>query len=171
MLIMAQYNHILNDCKNLICTKVSYLVNLIENVSNSRSIMPLTFGLSCCAIEMMETFASYYDLDQYGVVMRTSPRQSDLLIISGTVTKKMGPYIKTLYTQIPEKKYVIAMGICTISGGLFKNSNNVISNLNEFIPVNIFIKGCPPVPEKLIKSIYLLKNMIANNKVKYNIYI
>ena len=129
---MIQQNGILSYCKNIICTKVNDLINLIEDTSNARSIMPLTFGLSCCAIEMMSTFASYYDLDQYGVVMRASPRQSDLLIISGTVTKKMIPYIKTLYEQIPEKKYVIAMGICTISGGLFKDSNTIITNLNEF---------------------------------------
>lgn len=168
---MIQRSDILSYCRNIVCTRINSLIDIIEKTSNAHSIMPLTFGLSCCAIEMMSAFASYYDLDQYGVVMRASPRQSDLLIISGTVTKKMIPYIKTLYEQIPEKKYVIAMGICTISGGLFKNSDTVITNLNEFIPINIFIKGCPPMPEKLIKSIYVLKDMITNNEIRYNVFI
>ena len=132
------------------------------------SLWPLTFGLACCAIEMMSTGASKYDLDRFGCgAFRASPRQADLLIVAGTVTKKMVPIIKTLYDQMPHPKYVIAMGNCTINGGPFREHGySVEKKLNQIIPVDIYVPGCPPRPEALLDGIFKLQEKIANDSSK-----
>src|ERR1700756_579506 len=134
----------------------------LYNWGRKNSVWPLTFGLACCAIEMIATTMARYDLARFGAeVFRASPRQADLIIVSGTVTKKMAPQVVRLYNQMPEPKYVIAMGACAISGGPFKDGYNVLKGVDRFIPVDVHIPGCPPRPEALIHSIMTLQRKIA----------
>jgi NADH-quinone oxidoreductase subunit B len=130
----------------------------IYNWSRRSSIWPLLFGLACCAIEMICTAASRYDLARFGMeVMRGSPRQSDLMIVSGTVTKKMAPPIIRLYNQMPEPKYVLAMGACASGGGPFKEGYNVVSGIDQYIPVDVYVPGCPPPPQALLYALITLQ--------------
>lgn len=125
--------------------------------ARKRSLWPMLFGLACCAFEMISTAASRYDTARFGMeIMRASPRQADLLIVNGTVTKKMAPLLTRLYNQMPEPKYVIAMGACAISGGAFKEGYNVVSGVDKLLPVDVYIPGCPPRPESLIHGILSL---------------
>jgi NADH-quinone oxidoreductase subunit B len=121
----------------------------------------LNFGLACCAIEMIATTMARYDLARFGAeVFRPSPRQADLMIVSGTITKKMAPQVVRLYNQMPEPKYVISMGACAISGGPFKQGYNVLKGIDRYIPVDIYIPGCPPRPEALIEGFMALQRKI-----------
>ncbi|MDR1332816.1 MAG: NADH-quinone oxidoreductase subunit NuoB [Holosporales bacterium] len=126
--------------------------------ASTRSMWPLSCGLSCCAIEMMHAASSRIDLDRFGCLFRASPRHADLLIVAGTVTKKMLPQLLTLYEQMLEPKYVIAMGSCAISGGLFAESDSVVSNLGDHIPISATVNGCPPTPEELALAILRLRD-------------
>jgi NADH-quinone oxidoreductase subunit B len=134
----------------------------LYNWSRKSSIWPLQFGLACCAIEMIATAASRHDLARFGAeVFRATPRQADLMIVAGTVTKKMAPQVVRLYNQMPEPKYCIAMGACAISGGPFKEGYNVLKGIDRYIPVDVHIPGCPPRPEALIHAIMMLQRKIA----------
>lgn len=133
----------------------------IYNWSRRSSVWPLLFGLACCAIEMICTAASRYDLSRFGMeVMRASPRQSDLMIISGTVTKKMVVPIVRLYNQMPEPKYVLAMGACASGGGPFKEGYNVVSGIDQYLPVDVYAPGCPPTPQALMYALIALQKKI-----------
>jgi NADH-quinone oxidoreductase subunit B len=133
----------------------------IYNWSRRSSIWPMLFGLACCAIEMIATAAARYDTSRFGMeVMRASPRQSDLMIVSGTVTKKMVVPIVRLYNQMPEPKYVIAMGACASGGGPFKEGYNVVSGIDQYIPVDVYIPGCPPTPQALLYGLISLQKKI-----------
>jgi len=133
----------------------------IYNWSRRNSLWPMMFGLACCAIEMICTAASRYDLSRFGMeVMRPSARQADMMIVSGTVTKKMVPQIVRLYNQMPEPKYVIAMGACASGGGPFKEGYNVVSGIDKFIPVDVYIPGCPPTPQALLNGLIALQKKI-----------
>jgi NADH-quinone oxidoreductase subunit B len=132
----------------------------LKGWARSNSIWPLTFGLACCAIEMMGAGASHYDLDRFGVFFRTSPRQSDCMIVAGTVTKKMGPLLRNLYDQMPEPKWVIAMGSCATAGGPYVKSYSVIKGVDQIVPVDVYIPGCPPNPAALIYGINKLQEKI-----------
>src|SRR5215813_5347710 len=133
----------------------------IYNWSRRSSIFPLLFGLACCAIEMIATAASRYDLSRFGMeVMRASPRQSDLMIVSGTVTKKMVVPIVRLYNQMPEPKYVLAMGACASGGGPFKEGYNVVSGIDMYVPVDVYVPGCPPTPQALLFGLIALQKKI-----------
>jgi NADH-quinone oxidoreductase subunit B len=139
----------------------------IYNWGRRSSVWPMMFGLACCAIEMIAAQAARYDLARFGMeVMRPSPRQSDLMIVSGTVTKKMIPVIVRLYNQMPEPKYVVAMGACASGGGPFKEGYNVVSGVDKFIPVDVYIPGCPPTPQALVAGLIKLQEKIDKQSIK-----
>ncbi len=139
----------------------------LYNWGRKRSVWPMLFGLACCAIEMIATAASRHDLSRFGwELMRASPRQADLMIVSGTVTKKMIPQIVRLYNQMPEPRYVIAMGACATAGGPFKEGYNVVSGVDKFIPVDVYITGCPPRPEALLHSFIKLQEKIEKQSLR-----
>ncbi len=139
----------------------------VYNWSRKNSVWPLLFGLACCAIEMIATAASRYDFSRFGMeVMRASPRQADLLIISGTVTKKMVVPIVRIYNQMPEPKYVLAMGACASGGGPFKEGYNVVSGIDKYIPVDVYVPGCPPTPQALIHGFLTLHKKIESQSIR-----
>ena len=139
----------------------------IYNWGRRSSIWPMMFGLACCAIEMICTAASRYDFARFGMeVMRPSPRQADLMIVSGTVTKKMIPVIVRLYNQMPEPKYVVAMGACASGGGPFKEGYNVVSGVDNYVPVDVYIPGCPPTPQALLHGLITLQKKIDTQSIK-----
>ena len=138
----------------------------VYNWSRSASMWPLLFGLACCAIEMIATAASRWDLSRFGMeVMRPSPRQSDLMIVSGTVTKKMLPAIVRIYNQMAEPRYVLAMGACATGGGPFKEGYNVVSGIDKYIPVDVYVPGCPPTPDALIYGILKLHEKVERQSI------
>jgi NADH-quinone oxidoreductase subunit B len=139
----------------------------IYNWSRENSMWPMMFGLACCAIEMIATAASRYDLARFGMeVMRPSPRQADVMIVSGTVTKKMVPQIVRLYNQMAEPRYVIAMGACASGGGPFKDGYNVVPGIDKFIPVDVYIAGCPPTPQALLNGLMTLQKKVERESIQ-----
>jgi NADH-quinone oxidoreductase B subunit len=146
------------------------IVTSVEDVLNwarLSSLFPMGFGIACCAIEMMSTFASSYDLDRFGVLLRTSPRQSDVIIIAGTVTFKMADRIKRLYDQMPEPRYVISMGSCSNCGGPYwEHGYHVVKGVDRIIPVDVYVPGCPPRPEALIGGILKLQEKIRKETLR-----
>ena len=148
---------------NIIITSIDFILNW----SRANSLWPLTFATSCCGIEMMQTVASNNDIARFGSeVFRGSPRQADLLICAGTITHKMAPALLRLYEQMPEPKYVIAMGACTCGGGMFaETSYSVIKGIDKIIPVDIYLPMCPPKPESLLDSIKQLQNKIKKESI------
>ena len=141
-------------------------VDKIYNWSRRSSMWPLLFGLACCAIEMIATAASRYDLARFGMeVMRPSPRQSDLMIVSGTVTKKMVPAIVRIYNQMAEPRYVLSMGACATGGGPFKEGYNVVSGIDKYIPVDVYVPGCPPTPEALIYGLLKMHEKVDRQSI------
>jgi len=146
----------------------SYLTTTMQTMVNwarGNSLWPLPFGTACCAIEFMSMVSSHYDIARFGAeVVRFSPRQSDLIIVAGTIVDKMGPVLKKIYDQMPEPKYVIAMGACATSGGFYR-AYHVMQGIDEIIPVDIWVPGCPPTPEGLMYGILKLKEKIERGEV------
>lgn len=139
----------------------------VYNWSRARSMWPLFFGLACCAIEMIATAASRWDLSRFGMeIMRPSPRQADLMIVSGTVTKKMIPAIVRIYNQMAEPRYVLAMGACATGGGPFKEGYGVVSGVDKYIPVDVYVPGCPPTPEALIYGLLKVHQKVESQSIR-----
>lgn len=139
----------------------------IYNWGRRSSIWPMMFGLACCAIEMICAATSRFDFSRFGMeIMRPSPRQADLMIVAGTVTKKMVPQIVRLYNQMPEPKYVMAMGACASGGGPFKEGYNVVSGIDEYVPVDVYVPGCPPTPQALLNGLIMLQKKIDTQSIK-----
>lgn len=155
-----------SNFRNIITNPLDVFFSTIDATArwaSSKSMWPLACGLSCCAIEMMHAAASRVDLDRFGCLFRSSPKQADLMIIAGSVTKKMLPQLVTLYEQMLFPKYVIAMGSCAISGGLYASSETVVTNIHDYIKIDAIVQGCPPPPEKLAEAILNLQDKIRKN--------
>ena len=147
--------------------KLLGIVDTVYNWGRRSALWPLGFGLACCAIEMICTASSRFDIARFGAeVFRGSPRQADLMIVSGTVTKTMMPMIARLYDQMPEPKYVIAMGACATGGGPFKEGYNVVSGVDKYIPVDVYIPGCPPTPQALLNGLIMLQKKIDGERLE-----
>jgi len=139
-------------------------LDLVLAASRKSSLWPMTFGLACCAIEMIGTYMAHYDLDRFGIVPWPSPRQSDVMIVAGTVTKKMAPAVKLLYEQMPNPKWVISMGARATNGGPYTRYDRVLQGVDKIVPVDVYVPGCPPRPEALIDSFIALQEMIMEER-------
>ncbi len=147
----------------IIATLDKYLINW----GRLSSIWPMTFGLACCAIEMMTSGSAHYDLDRFGIIFRASPRQSDVLVIAGTVSKKMAPILRRVYDQMPEPRYVMAMGSCASSGGVF-NTYSTVQGGDMILPVDVYIPGCPPRPEALMDGFLKLQDKMRKEYFRWS---
>jgi NADH-quinone oxidoreductase subunit B len=144
---------------------VTTTLESLINWSRTRSMWPMLYGLACCAIEMMAAEASHYDLSRFGMeLMRASPRQSDLMIVAGRVSRKMAPVLRNLYDQMPDPKWVIALGDCASCSGVF-NNYAILQGVDQVVPVDVYVAGCPPKPEGLIHAIVTLHNKISEEKL------
>lgn len=160
---LPNYN-IPEDIQNVVSITT---IDRLYNWGRRWSVWPLMFGLACCAIEMIAAQTARYDMARFGMeVMRPTPRQADMMLVSGTVTKKMLPSIIRLYNQMPEPKYVVAMGACASSGGPFKEGYNVVAGIDKFLPVDVYIPGCPPTPQALIAGMIKLQEKIDKQSIK-----
>jgi len=158
--VLARATEELHD-KGFIVASLDKLVNW----ARTGSLWPMTFGLACCAVEMMQAYASRYDLDRFGVVPRASPRQSDVMIVAGTLTNKMAPALRKVYDQMPEPRWVISMGSCANGGGYYHYSYSVVRGCDRIVPVDIYVPGCPPTAEALVYGILQLQKKIRRSSV------
>lgn len=147
---------------NILMTKLEWAANW----ARTRSMFPATFGLACCAIEMMATGAAHYDLARFGMeVFRASPRQADLMIVAGRVSQKMAPVLRQVYDQMPDPKWVISMGVCASTGGMF-NNYALVQGVDQVVPVDIYVPGCPPGPQSLMHGILTLHDKIMAGEIR-----
>jgi NADH-quinone oxidoreductase subunit B len=156
-----------NDIADQISNK-GYITTTMLDIANwarSGSLWPMTFGLACCAIEMMQAAASKYDMDRFGMLFRASPRQSDVMIVAGTLTNKMAPALRKVYDQMAEPKWVVSMGSCANGGGYYHYSYSVVRGCDMIVPVDIYVPGCPPTAESLMYGMLLLQSKIRNKQI------
>ena len=153
--LLTRFDDELND-KGFVLTTVDSAVNW----ARTSSIWPMTFGLACCAVEMIHAGCARYDLDRMGIVFRPSPRQSDLMIVAGTLTNKMAPALRKVYDQMAEPRWVISMGSCANGGGYYHYSYSVVRGVDRIVPVDVYVPGCPPTAEALVDGIMLLQKKI-----------
>ncbi|MBD2449630.1 NADH-quinone oxidoreductase subunit NuoB [Nostoc sp. FACHB-152] len=166
-------NSIINPVENIEVTQnlsENFILTTLDDLYNwakMSSLYPMMFGTACCFMEFMAAYASRFDLERFGMIPRATPRQADLLITAGTITMKYAPNLVRLYEQMPEPKYVIAMGACTITGGMFSvDSPSAVRGVDKLIPVDVYIPGCPPRPEAVIDAIIKLRKKIANESIQ-----
>jgi len=146
---------------------VEYVVAKVDDLVNwarKGSMWPMTFGLACCAVEMMHSAASRYDMERFGMVFRASPRQSDVMIVAGTLTNKMAPALRKVYDQMPEPRWVVSMGSCANGGGYYHYSYAVVRGCDRIVPVDIYVPGCPPTAEALLYGMLQLQKKVKSNK-------
>ena len=156
------------DEKNVPSSVVQFAkLDALLNLCRANSLWPMTFGLACCAIEMMATGASTHDLDRFGIIFRASPRQADCMVVAGTLSKKMAPVLRRVYDQMPEPRYVLAMGSCACSGGLFQ-SYAVTQGVDQIVPVDVYVPGCPPRPEALFDGFIKLQEKINKEQFRWS---
>jgi NADH-quinone oxidoreductase subunit B len=144
--------------------KRGFVVSSVDNVVNwarTGSLWPMTFGLACCAIEMMHAGAARYDLDRFGIIFRPSPRQSDVMIVAGTLVNKMAPALRKVYDQMPEPRWVVSMGSCANGGGYYHYSYSVVRGCDRIVPVDVYVPGCPPSAEQLVYGLIQLQKKIS----------
>ena len=144
-----------------------YVITTVEKLAQwarAGSLWPMTFGLACCAVEMMHCAASRYDMDRFGMLYRPSPRQSDLMIVAGTLTNKMAGALRKVYDQMPEPRYVLSMGSCANGGGYYHYSYSVVRGCDRVVPVDVYVPGCPPTAEALLYGLMQLQRKIRNQK-------
>uniref|UniRef100_UPI001E1B3FF0 NADH dehydrogenase [ubiquinone] iron-sulfur protein 7, mitochondrial n=1 Tax=Jaculus jaculus TaxID=51337 RepID=UPI001E1B3FF0 len=152
---------------NLPTSRAEYVVTKLDDLINwarRSSLWPMTFGLACCAVEMMHMAAPRYDMDRFGVVFRASPRQADVMIVAGTLTNKMAPALRKVYDQMPEPRYVVSMGSCANGGGYYHYSYSVVRGCDRIVPVDIYVPGCPPTAEALLYGILQLQRKIKRER-------
>ena len=149
-----------NDKVEFMVTKVDELVNW----ARKGSIWPMTFGLACCAVEMMHSATARYDMERFGMVFRASPRQSDVMIVAGTLTNKMAPALRKVYDQMPEPRWVLSMGSCANGGGYYHYSYAVVRGVDRIVPVDIYVPGCPPTAEALLYGLIQLQKKVESNR-------
>lgn len=148
--------------------KRGFLVTQVDKVvawAQTGSLWPVSFGLACCAVEMMHTAGSRYDLDRFGIFFRPSPRQSDLMIVAGTLTNKMAPALRKVYDQMAEPRWVLSMGSCANGGGYYHYSYSVVRGCDQIVPVDVYVPGCPPTAEALLYGIFELKRKIRKQRI------